>query len=120
MSAIHQGGMLLLMWSLEALAHEPFCESLAHPCLGEARLQLPMTFGHEKAFWRCADGLCIDGPGRCNGQLNCFDRSDELGCSGRGSHVPALSPAMAEAFKRCSIAQEAKGISPQLLTWWII
>ncbi|MCL4128366.1 UNVERIFIED_CONTAM: hypothetical protein GTU68_043186 [Idotea baltica] len=31
--------------------------------------------------WRCADGLCIPQAKRCDGHLNCYDRSDENMCT---------------------------------------
>ncbi|KOB65194.1 putative low-density lipoprotein receptor [Operophtera brumata] len=32
------------------------------------------------AEWRCRDGLCVPTEARCNGSIQCYDRSDELLC----------------------------------------
>ncbi|CAL4065502.1 unnamed protein product, partial [Meganyctiphanes norvegica] len=38
-----------------------------------------------KDEWRCADGLCIPSSKRCDGHMNCYDRTDELNCENNTS-----------------------------------
>ena len=30
--------------------------------------------------WRCNDGQCVDPISRCDGRIQCHDKSDEVGC----------------------------------------
>lgn len=30
--------------------------------------------------WRCNDGQCVDPVSRCDGRIQCRDKSDEVGC----------------------------------------
>lgn len=30
--------------------------------------------------WRCRNGLCVPAEARCDGSIQCYDRSDEMYC----------------------------------------
>ena len=43
------------------------------------------------AYYRCANGQCIDYPARCNGFLDCIDETDESDCGSFLNHALQLS-----------------------------
>ncbi|KAG7310688.1 hypothetical protein JYU34_003493 [Plutella xylostella] len=42
------------------------------------RLLTLITCGEDE--WRCRNGLCVDAAARCDGTIQCYDRSDEIHC----------------------------------------
>lgn len=36
--------------------------------------------------WRCRNGLCVPAEARCDGAIQCYDRSDEMHCGKKSDH----------------------------------
>ncbi|CAG9137613.1 unnamed protein product, partial [Plutella xylostella] len=53
------------------------------------RLLTLITCGEDE--WRCRNGLCVDAAARCDGTIQCYDRSDEIHCgSPKMSQIPPM------------------------------
>ena len=92
-----RGKERLCYCSQAAAVPDPTYMASPADCSGEAA---KLTRGSSNdATFRCKGGLCIPLKGRCNGVKNCYDNSDEVGCT---SAVEAVSgplhagPAVAE------------------------
>jgi len=125
-SVIHAVVLVLVLMHLLQLEVEGVgasCSQYAHPCSDAAANTPPMSFSKDKTWWRCFPStLCIDGTGRCDHQVNCFDGSDETGCEvvGGAKWQVIVTPAMKQMAERCQRLMLAQVRAPRLRVWWLI
>lgn len=103
------------------------CARFAKPCEGIAARTGLMKFSPDRSAWRCQGGLCIDATRHCDGEPNCFDRSDELGCidaaalSAVHSYPAPTAPPLVKSspdMERCDAFHAAQARAPRLKWWW--
>merc|ERR1711879_79131 len=56
------------------------CAAMETPCPVALKSVHPLAFSADRHFCKCRSEACISGPSRCDGEVNCFDGSDEAGC----------------------------------------
>jgi len=124
---------VVLLRGYEAWSSEVECAKFEQPCEGPAATTPPMTFSPDGEFWRCRGTLCIEAIRHCDGEANCFDHSDEVGCldaatlihDGQSGAVPTISaPSLpGREMLECQhlLEMEARARSLQRpCSWWLI
>jgi len=97
------------------------CSSMvapAHECPA-AYLQNTFKGGYsaDRRIWRCRGGMCISAAGRCNGEPNCYDHSDEQECAyeDSGKAVERLNKAEArKLFEYVELYKEVGSLNKEL------
>merc|ERR1712113_479218 len=82
-SVVHALLLVVVVLHVMALQIEgagDICDKFASPCQGLAARTALMAFSPDHNYFRCQHGMCIDASRHCDGEPNCFDRSDEFGC----------------------------------------
>uniref|UniRef100_A0A7S0FA53 Uncharacterized protein n=1 Tax=Pyrodinium bahamense TaxID=73915 RepID=A0A7S0FA53_9DINO len=118
----------LMEMGAEGSAEAVPCLKMARPCEASvAQKTRPMNFSPDHRFWRCHHGFCIEGASHCDGQVNCFDHSDELGCidetalAGVHAGVPTIAPMKAgKEMEDCVMLRNAQEKAPRLKWWWLL
>lgn len=124
--------LLHLLW-LKENGSEAICAKFAKPCEGPAASTPPMTFSPGREFWHCRGTLCIEAARHCDGEANCFDHSDEIGCldaaalihDGQPAAVPTVSvPSlpgrdMLECKHLLEMEARAQGLQ-RPCSWWLV
>lgn len=131
---LHGIVLFMVLLHVSGLAHKDpgvECSSLvapAHKCPPSAEWTERGQPSSDGRFWRCNGGFCIALAGRCNGEFNCYDHSDELTCPTPAPQdtPPAAAPgrdreAEEQARLKCVKKMEREKFrGPKLKWWWII
>jgi len=115
--------VMLHVLELEVEGAGTACSEFAHFCPDSLADTPPMSISEDKTSWRCfPSGLCIDAPGRCDHQINCFDGSDETGCEASHGYKweVATTPATRAMAERCRDLMVAQERAPRLKFWWLL
>lgn len=118
--------VLLHVLQLQTEGAANACARFAQLCQGKAAETSPLSFSEDRRFWRCGHGLCIDASRHCDGEANCFDRSDEVGCLDAaalagGERVPTAPPSEeGKEMRECRMLLLAQARAPRLKWWWIL
>lgn len=127
-SVIHVVMLMVVLLHVVALQSEgDTCSKFAQPCKEHVLRTPPMAYTPRQDFWRCSGNWCIEASRHCDGEVNCFDRSDELGCidasamSGGHGSVPTATPALPDKdMERCLLLVRAQAKAPRLQWWWLL
>mmetsp|Transcript_74782 Transcript_74782/g.173204 ORF Transcript_74782/g.173204 Transcript_74782/m.173204 type:complete len:277 (+) Transcript_74782:60-890(+) len=109
--------VLMHLLQLEAAGFSSQCAGFARPCQKN-------TTGS----WQCHGGYCIEASRHCDGVVNCFDGSDEVGCIDAAAlthdgllerpTAPPLKPG--KALQECALMHSRWRHAPKLRWWWFL